>query len=105
MKKKSETKRRRRVLPLALFGLLLGAGVAYALVHWRHVLMPELQLLPDPDEVSIYEVSGDVTRDWPAGLGAAIGSEPGAAEPEDGEAALWGDVPAMASTVGAGAVH
>jgi predicted flap endonuclease-1-like 5' DNA nuclease len=71
--KRSESgeKRRRGAVPLAMLGVALGAGLAYALVAWRRALMPELQLQPGADGVSIYEVSGDVTRDWTDGTGPA----------------------------------
>ena len=68
--KKPKRKRRGRSLALLLFGVCVGAGLGYVLVEWRRALEPEGQPTPGPEGVSIYEVSGDETRDWPPGSGA-----------------------------------
>ena len=96
-------KKQRRALPIALIGLLLGAGLAYALVRRRRTLMPELKLLFGSDDVSIYEVSGDVTRDWPAVSGDAMGTDVAAQEADDLGEEAWGDMPAATALFGAGA--
>jgi predicted flap endonuclease-1-like 5' DNA nuclease len=116
MKKESST-RRRRLLPVGVVGLLLGAGVAYAFVQWRKAVMPSIQLESEPESPSIYAVSGDGTDDWRresagnggpqteavhVGEGAATADEQAYApevdafDTEDIAAALWGDVPAIA---------
>jgi predicted flap endonuclease-1-like 5' DNA nuclease len=102
-KRESNTRKRGRALPLALIGLFLGAGLAYALEQWRRALMPEPQLRPGPEGVSFYEVNGDVTKDWPAGAGEGMGTDAAAQEADDLGEEVWGDVPAAAALFGAGA--
>jgi hypothetical protein len=65
----TQKKRRKKLLPLAVLGVLFGVGLGYALVQWRKALMPEAQLMVGPDGPSIYEVDGDATRDWPPAEG------------------------------------
>jgi predicted flap endonuclease-1-like 5' DNA nuclease len=69
-----------------LIGLLLGAGLAYALVQRRRALVPSIQPHPRVEGPSIYEVNGDVTKDWPAGSGDAIGTDTAAGDAGDGDA-------------------
>ena len=99
-KKESEKKRKRRSLPLVLVGLFLGAGLTYVLVQRWRAVMRGSQPAPNPEGVSIYEVSGDVTRDWPAGSSDAVGVDATPATAEDLSEEVWGDSPAAMPVVG-----
>jgi hypothetical protein len=70
--KAAGTKRRRKLLPWAIFGMLMGVGIAFTLVRWQKRAMPWTKLDRAVDDFSIYETSGDNTADWPAGAGAVI---------------------------------
>jgi predicted flap endonuclease-1-like 5' DNA nuclease len=99
-KEEPVTKRRRRSLPLVLIGLFLGAELAYVLAQRRRVLIPGSQFAPGPEGVSIYEVSGDVTRDWPAGSSDMFEADAAAPMADDLSEEVWGDVPAAIPVVG-----
>jgi predicted flap endonuclease-1-like 5' DNA nuclease len=108
MKTTDGLKHRRKKVPFALGGLLVGAGIALWLVRRQQKLMPWTAIDRDVDDFSIYKVSGeypgDFAGDWPAGMGdlrpaAATLEKPVAlvdAEPvSDDSSADWGDAPAM----------
>ena len=108
-------KRRRKGVPFAFGGMLIGAGLAFWLVRRHKKLMPWTVLDRDSNEHSIYKVTGDFTGDWPA---AALDMRPAApktapvaaplgSEVPDDSRADWGDVPTLmadvpAAVVGAG---
>jgi hypothetical protein len=78
-KRESSNKRRRGVLGMAFLGIVLGAGLAYAVVAWRRALVPETQLAiwPDPgprQEMSVYQVGEDASREWADSTEENIGS-------------------------------
>jgi len=64
-------KRRKRMFPLAVMGLFVGLGAAYVMVRWQRRHMPWTALDREADKLSIYEVSGDRTEEWPVGEKAA----------------------------------
>jgi predicted flap endonuclease-1-like 5' DNA nuclease len=72
-----------------MFGVALGAGLAYALVQWRKAAMPSIQLRSEPEDLSIYAVSGEAPNDE-ATHDEGMYDE----STQDWTAALWGDVPA-----------
>ncbi len=66
---------------VAVLGLFLGAGLAYALIAWHRALMPQIQLLHADDEISIYEVHGeDASREYEPRAGGLESPEPPAGE-------------------------
>jgi hypothetical protein len=65
-KKQAGTKRRRKFLPWAIFGMIMGAGIAFTLVRWQKKSMPWTKLDREVDDFSIYETGGDTTGEWPA---------------------------------------
>ena len=74
-KKQAGTKRRRRFLPWAIFGMLMGAGIAFTLVRWQKKAMPWTKLDREVDDFSIYESSGDNAEEWPV-KSATAGDDP-----------------------------
>jgi len=66
MSEKQGGAKRRRFLPWAFIGILIGAVLAFTLARWQKRAMPWTALDREEDDLSIYETSGDVTEDWPA---------------------------------------
>jgi len=76
MSEKQGNAKHRRFLPWAIFGILMGAVLAFTLVRWQKRAMPWTALDREVDDLSIYETSGDVTEDWPVdAMGGGTGQE------------------------------
>ncbi len=87
MSKKQGKVKRRRFLPFAIFGLLVGAGLAFTLVRWQKKSMPWTAADREESDFSLYETNGDMTLDWPVSSAEVVGAEPGGVGADGAETA------------------